>query len=97
MGASIKDGKKREMVRTQIQLTRRQADTLKRAAAAEGLSMAEMVRRAVDGLIASGSPTDREEMKRRALAAAGSGRSGLADVADDHDRYLEKAFGSKKP
>ena len=97
MRASFKEGKKRKMVRTQIQLTRRQADSLKRAAAAEGLSMAEIIRRAVDGLLAADTVVEREDLKRRALAAAGIGRSGLADVADEHDRYLEESYGRVKP
>jgi hypothetical protein len=38
------------------------------------------------------SPDDREEIKRRAIAAIGRFRSDVTDLAREHDRYLEEAF-----
>lgn len=84
------------MVRTQIQLTERQARELKRVAAREGISMAEVIRRAVDEKIrerAGEAPWD--ERVRRALAAAGKFRSGAKDVAERHDAYLADAYGKR--
>lgn len=42
------------MVRTQIQLTERQAKGVKAMARAQGISAAELIRRAIDDLIRSG-------------------------------------------
>ena len=41
--------------------------------------------------------TDLAERRRRAIAAAGKFRSGLADLSSDHDRYLEEAFAEVSP
>ncbi len=79
------------MKRTVIQLEDRQYETVKRMAASEGVSMAEMLRRAVD-LLPSGGAIDREERKRRALAAAGRFSSGVGDISRKHDEYLAQAF-----
>lgn len=35
---------------------------------------------------------DPAERRRRAIAAAGRFRSGLADLAENHDRYLEEIY-----
>ena len=60
------------MVRTQIQLTERQARELKRMAAKEGVSMAEVIRNAVDAKISEGvSGVSWEERVRRAMAVMG--------------------------
>lgn len=84
------------MVRTQIQLTERQARELKRMAAREGVSMAEVVRRAVDAKIREGvREVSWEERNRRLLAAMGKFRSGLKDVAERHDEYLAEEYGKR--
>jgi hypothetical protein len=81
------------MVRTQIQLTERQARELKRIAAARGVSMAEVIREAVDERIRAGIvPVSREERVKRALAVLGKFRSGLRDVSARHDDYLVEAY-----
>ncbi|MGH9363573.1 MAG: ribbon-helix-helix protein, CopG family [Thermoanaerobaculia bacterium] len=80
------------MVRTQVQLTEEQAETLRELAENEGASMAELVRQAVDGLIRQRGEIGREERKRRALTAVGRFSSGLGDIAREHDRYLAEAF-----
>lgn len=41
----------------------------------------------------SGTMIDPEERKRRAIAAAGRFRSGVTDLAANHDRYLEESYG----
>jgi hypothetical protein len=78
------------MVRTQIQLTQEQAAALKRLAAERGVSMAALIRDAVEGVVAEG--TDRERRKQRALAAVGKFHDTSRDVAAEHDRYLEDAY-----
>ena len=77
------------MIRTQVQLTPEQAEALKRAAAERGVSMAEVVREAVDRYLASGPAQPR---KRHAIQAVGGFRSGRHDVSAEHDRHLADAF-----
>ena len=84
------------MVRTQIQLTERQARELKRMAAKEGVSMAEIIRRAVDAKIHGGTGEPPwEERVRRGRAAMGKFRSGLKGVAERHDDYLAEEYGKR--
>jgi len=80
------------MVRTQIQLTKEQVKLLKRMAEARHLSVAELIRRAVDILIKSGNVIDIEERRRRAISAAGCFRSGVSDLSAKHDDYLSEAL-----
>jgi len=81
------------MVRTQIQLSDGQAHALRALAAAEGRSMADIIRESVEVLLAERGMRDRAEVARRALAAVGAFRSGVGDLASEHDRYLTEAFG----
>ena len=80
------------MVRTQIQLTDGQAKALRALAAAEGRSMADIIREGIDALLAERGLRDREEVKRRALAVVGAFHSGLGDLASDHDRHLAEVY-----
>ena len=79
------------MIRTQIQLTEEQAAKLKRLANERDVSMAEVIREAVDRLP---DRDDRAERFARALAVAGSGRDveGKTDVAVRHDEYLADIY-----
>ncbi len=76
------------MVRTQIQLTEKQARRLKRLAAAQGRSMADLIRSSVDTLLAASEGSDDDVRRQRALAAVGRFRSGTGDLATAHDRHL---------
>jgi predicted DNA-binding protein len=75
------------MERTQISLTSKQFERLRRASAERGVSMAHLVREAVDAYVVERSPS-RAELAQRALAGAGRFRSGASDVAERHDDYL---------
>ena len=77
------------MVRTQIQLTEEQAQALKALAARDGVSMAALVRRGVDRVLAE---SDEDAKWARALALVGKFRSGTTDVARRHDDYLAEDF-----
>ncbi len=79
------------MVRTQIQLTEQQATELKRLASEQGVSVAEIVREAVDKRIRESRGLTWEERKRRALAVAGKFRSGTGDLSVRHDEYFAEA------
>lgn len=75
------------MVRTQITLTDAQHKRLLRVARSRGVSMAEVVRQAVDTAV----PDEDAEMRRRwerALGIIGAFDSGGANIAERHDDYL---------
>lgn len=72
------------MVRTQISLTEAQMAALRSAAAHSGVSLAELVREAVDAHLAR---LDRHQHRERMLRAVGVGASGLGNLAKDHDTY----------
>jgi predicted transcriptional regulator len=81
------------MVRTQIQLTDEQAKRLKRLAESRHLSIAELIRQAVDAMVKSGAAIDIEERRTRALNITGKFSSGKHNVSKEHDKYLAEAFG----
>jgi len=83
------------MTRTQVQLTEEQVEALRRLSAAEGRSIAYLVREGVEILLRSRiTRRDPKEIKARALAAAGKFHSGLKDLSKNHDKYLAEDFGS---
>lgn len=80
------------MIRTQVQLTEKQAKALRILAAREGVSMAEIIRRAVDRVAQLEVLPDRREMMRRILSAAGTCHSDVTDLSTRHDDYLAEAY-----
>ena len=80
------------MVRTQIQLTEEQAEMIKKIAKSRHLSMAELIRQAVNGVIRSGAGIASEQRRKRAVALAGRFRSGKHDISEKHDKYLSESF-----
>jgi hypothetical protein len=78
------------MVRTQIQLTEDQAQSLRKLAHRYQLSVAELIRRGVDQVLTSGLSGEVDQKKRKAVAAAGRFRSSHSDVSIRHDYYLTK-------
>jgi hypothetical protein len=81
------------MVRTQIQLSPSQAEAVKRLAAEQGISMAELIRQSVDAYLSGARRPTQDEVRQRAMALAGCLRGGPADLAVRHDDYLAEAFG----
>lgn len=81
------------MVRTQIQMTEEQVEELKRIAAAEHRSMADLIRQAVDIFIATRAGADIEERRSRTIAVAGRFHSKTGDLSEAHDKYLAGAYG----
>jgi len=79
------------LVRTQVQLTERQVALLKQVSLTEGVSLAELIRRAVDRLLEEYATEGPQNRRARMLAAAGRFRSGLGDLAARHDHYFAEA------
>jgi hypothetical protein len=80
------------MLRTQIQLTEQQAAFLKARAAAEGVSMAELIRKYIDLAQESALIPEASNRRQRAASVAGRFRSGRGDIAQNHDEYLSEAY-----
>lgn len=83
-----------KMIRTQVQLTEKQARTLRILAVERQSSVAELIRQSVDGFIHSTAGVTIEERRKRAIAAAGRFRSEKSDVSTNHDEYLVEAYDS---
>jgi len=81
------------MIRTQVQLTESQMVKLRQAARAQGVSLAEMIRRLVDRGIASELP-DRRTVYAQAVKRLGEFKdeADASDVGERHDEYLERAY-----
>jgi hypothetical protein len=81
------------MIRTQIQLTAEQARRVRALARREGVSMAEIIRRGVEAVLASAEPARGDVWERAAtLVGAFADIHGAADVAERHDAYLTESF-----
>ncbi|HEY3353180.1 MAG TPA: ribbon-helix-helix protein, CopG family [Polyangia bacterium] len=80
------------MVRTQIQLPEAQHAALKALAAKHHVSVAEMIRRGVEQILALDHGPSTDERRRRALAAAGRFSSGRRDISARHDEYLAEDY-----
>jgi hypothetical protein len=75
------------MPRLIITLSRDQERRVRHLALDRSTSMAEVVRSAIEALPATAT-IDRAERIRRILEVSGRYRSGLSDVAENHDAYL---------
>ncbi|MCX6345551.1 MAG: CopG family transcriptional regulator [Armatimonadetes bacterium] len=80
------------MVRTQIQLTEKQYQELKRVATLKGVSVAEVIRRSVDNTLASETLPNMNEIKARARGVFGAFSDSQPDVSENHDQYLSEAY-----
>ena len=80
------------MVRTQIQLTEEQSETLKKIAAQKNLSMAEIIRQGIDLYLRIYGTVSLEERRERAIKAAGRFHSGQKDLSERHDAYLAEVY-----
>ena len=79
------------VIRTQIQLTEEQMERLRRVSKARGVSIAAVIREAVDRSL------DVDDRKRRwelAMSVVGTGRDieGATDVSERHDEYYADAI-----
>lgn len=79
------------MKRIPIGLTERQHRRLKQEAAARGVSVATLVRDAVDRAYPDELET-RRLLHERSMEAVGAFHSGLSDVSERHDEYVAEAY-----
>lgn len=77
------------MIRVQMQFTEEQLEALRAQAAASDRPLAAIVRDAVDAWIAD---HQRSRLVDRALGAIGGFHSGLGDLAENHDHYIDETF-----
>ena len=75
------------MIRTQISLTEQQMTRLRRAASARGVSIASVIREAVDRTVPD-EGADRVARQQRAFKLAGAFSSGHSDTSERHDEVL---------
>lgn len=75
------------MQRVQVLLDDTQVGVLRRRSTTTGRPIAALVREAVDAWIAADETRNRID---RALAAIGGFHSGLGDLAEHHDLYLDE-------
>jgi hypothetical protein len=79
------------MVRTQIQLEEEQYKKIKELANQQQVSIASVIRRAVDQLLETRRPA-RASLYKEALKSAGKYSAGRPDIATEHDTYLDEAY-----
>ena len=84
------------MVRTQIQLPEAQAEALKALALRDHLSMAELIRVALERQLRATPGPGPHERVERALAVAGRFASGRPNGSTDHDAALADAFSQAR-
>jgi hypothetical protein len=83
------------MIRTQIQLTERQAAVLRRLSAARRVSMAELIRTSIDAYVEREAGSSRDSVVRNAKGAVGRFSSGSTDGSSAHDKHLADAIDAR--
>jgi predicted DNA-binding protein len=79
------------MIRTQIQLSEEQAKRLKQMAAAQGRSVADLIREGVDRLAGDDMASRRRERMKHVARSFGRFRSGRTDLTSRHDALFAEA------
>ena len=82
------------MIRTQIQLREEQAIYVKSIAAEEDISMAEVIRQAVELLQETREKPTKQELMLRSLEIFGKYGSEESDISINHDKYLNEVYGT---
>ncbi len=81
------------MVRTQIQLTKEQAEKLREMAMENRESIASLIRRAIYQFLLSGK-LDKPSLYRQAKSVVGKYKAEKDDISVEHDRYLDEDYKS---
>ena len=84
------------MERTQISLEPEQAERLRRLASERGVSMARLIREAIDRVYGAASEDSLDARWERAFRFINEARfhSGVDDIAEQHDKYLDEIYSS---
>ena len=80
------------MIRTQVQFTEEQYKKLKEISQSNHKSLSAVIRQAVDQLLLTRKP-DRSALYRHAGSIVGKYKADNTDIALEHDKYLDEAFG----
>lgn len=81
------------MVRIRIRFSDEQVGLLRARARLEARSVSDLVRESVTRFLGeTPAPADRRELARRADALIGKIRSGVPDLASEHDRYFAESL-----
>jgi hypothetical protein len=83
------------MRQTQVQLTDEQLRQLSELSERQGRTIADVIRESVDSYIAL-AQRDNEELRARAIAIGGKFRSGVGDIAQNHDEYFARAIEEER-
>jgi len=81
------------MERTQISLEPEQAERLRRLAQQRGVSMAHLIREAVDRVYGSSEKDSLDARWERAMSVIGIGHGGGENIGEEHDKYLDEIYG----
>jgi len=84
------------VAQVQVQLSEEQLAHLRRLAAQRDVPLAEVIRKAIAALDGLAMEEAEIEKRKRALSVVGAFRSGLSDVAVEHDRYLAEIYAECK-
>lgn len=83
------------MERTQISLEHEQAARLRRLAQERGVSMAHLIREAVDRTYGTATVDSLDARWERATSVIGIGHGDGSNVAEEHDKYLAEIYGDR--
>jgi len=93
----VSPGRRKPMVRTQVQFEEKQYEAIRRLAHRHRLSVAAAIRQLVNlGLREGLEPAPRKD-RSALLALAGTGASGVNDLGSGHDDYLAGLYSEKAP
>ena len=79
------------MVRTQVQLTAAQAELLRRMSSERGVSIAALLREAIDLWAAAAGVLSEDERRERAIQGIGVVKGGPEDLSARHDDYFAES------
>ena len=80
------------MIRTQIQLTKKQRASLEKLASDRHISMAEAIRQSIDLYLRNLGTVSPGEKRKRAIAISGKFHSKYTDLSINHDKYLAEDY-----
>jgi hypothetical protein len=80
------------MHKTQIMISETQMSELRKLAGERGVSVAQIIREALEDSLTRWSGRDMAEVRQRAARVSGRFHSGRSDVSVNHDEHLAEAY-----